>query len=61
MNEIRSTNISQEMWGSYEFIQLFDAFRFALKSSKSLNVDDPTSMTNNDYLNLTGLSKGNSH
>lgn len=59
MREIKSTTTSEEIWGSEEFIQLFDGFRFASKASISFDFDDPSSMSDDDYVNLTGVNKGN--
>lgn len=61
MREIKSTTITHEIWRVEKFIQLCDAFGFAYKSSVSSDFDDPSSMPENNYINLIGLNSGNDY
>ncbi len=59
LRDIKSTKSSFEMWGEKEITQCLDGFRVAANSTRSFDFDDSSSMSDGDYLTITGLSKGN--
>jgi len=61
LSEIKSTTSSYEMWGAKEITECLDGLRAAADSSRSFDFDNPSSMTDYDYVNITGLNKGNNY
>ncbi|CAF1650537.1 unnamed protein product [Adineta ricciae] len=59
LEQIKSGKSSVEMWGAQEITQCLDGFRVIANSSKSNDFDDPSSMSDADYLTMTGLNKDN--
>jgi len=59
LNEIKSTTSGYEMWGIKEITECLDGLRLAADSSRSFDFNSPSSMTDSDYLIITGLNKGN--
>ena len=59
LQTIIGSTSSIEMWDAKDISQCFSKFRLAMNSLRVFDFDNPSYMNGNDYLVMTGLSKGN--
>lgn len=58
LEQIRANQMDQLIFDANSLQDIFNDFRLVLENQKTFDFDDPWSLCNEDYYNITGLQKG---